>query len=331
MRNPGVCALLLLLSSCAANEVRLEYAGTVASQAKQVTDATNKYVEGVQARRREASITLLANNPQCQWGEVIKIDRQWQGGDICNLVGVPVDRQQEIRIGPLSDEALKGLTAAVVGVAAYRGALAEVLDEKPFDAKTSIDEAISMLTTASADLNRIAGSTIGSKTLNFDVLKGDQVASIVTLIDALIDLQQTDLKVQKVRAVTVKIDGQKLFDDLAADVTSVGGLHDASSALRLRDNLKTAYERAAPGLTFDERRERLRQIAAADDEVSFLTKKRVQALTDAVIALKGTDLEFRRALAGEFTEEKRREIARRNRKMVLSILSKLAAVFPAAA
>lgn len=326
MRSGFIYAACLTLSACAANTVRIEQAGTVSTQAKQTTVAVNAYVADVQSRRREANVALVASDPSCGWGDQITVDTQWDARrGLCDVAGLPQPRRATISLRPISAEALRPVVTSVAGVATFQAALAQVLDEKPVDAKAEIDGAIETLSTAASDINRIAGEPL----IDLKTLTGETAKGVSALIGALVEMQQTELKVRKVRAIVDRTDTSGLYSNLETAVTDLSRLQAGNSAARLRDALDLVYARDAERLDFAQRRELVRQIALARDEANDDGAARAAVLVDAIGKLKASDLELRRALAGEFTPEKRRQIARANRKQAFALLSKIAAVFPA--
>jgi hypothetical protein len=315
----------LLLSACAADQLRLERAGDLSTQAKKTVAAANNYVAGVQTRRRDAAIALVASDPTCTWGPYITIDRGWDGKrGLCDMAGVPADRQVRINLQPVSSQGLKALTEAIAGLVAYQGALADILDEKPDDARESISSAIQTLSTASSDINRIAGS----KLIDLGPLTGDRATAVVTLIGTLVEMQQTDLEVGKVRAIVAKTDARILIGNLRDGASKLSTLQDANSAVYRLFALDKAYSRERSTLDFTARLQRVRDLATASDDVTDSGAERLAALTAALDTLGATDAKLRDALAGKFSREERSRIARENRKQLFSILSQVAAIFP---
>jgi hypothetical protein len=326
MKRRFALAGLLALTACAADQVRLEHAGKVSDQAKAVAKAADLYVADVQARRREANIAFVALDPNCGWGPVVTVDIKWNGRrGLCDLRGVPKERRVPFSLRPVSAEALKAVTGAVAGVVAYQAALADVLDDKPVDAKKTLDDAISTLATASSDINRIAGQNL----LDLSPLTGATAKAVTDLIGTLVEMQQTNLKVRRVRAVVLKTDSAALYVDLKSGIGRVSRLQDQNSSDTLFFGLDTAYRREGGRLSFDQRRERLRQIAAAYDDKTGLRDKRKEVLTEVVDELAKADISLRKALNGEFSREDQRRIARMNRAQAFGLLSKIAALFPA--
>ncbi|MBV2149813.1 hypothetical protein KRZ98_16325 [Sphingobium sp. AS12] len=326
MRIVATALVGLLLSSCAADVLRLEYAGQVSTQAGALVQSAKGYVADVKARRREANIALVASDPSCSWGDVLVIDRRWRPpAGLCDLAGVPPERQERIDLRPLSQDALKTITVAIAGVAAYQAALADVLEDKPPDAKEAINSAIGSLSTASSDINRIAGE----KLFDLGVLTSDRAKAVVDLIGTLVALQQTSLKVNAVRAVVAEKDSKPLLSALDDGVTKLAALQDANSASRLLFALDLAYGRERANADFVGRREWIRQIAAAADDSPGAREARIAALRSALTQLAAIDMKLRQALAGEFSKADRQRIARENRAQILGILSQVAAIFPA--
>ena len=316
---------LLLLSACAADQLRLERAGDLSTQAKATAAAANSYVAEVQTRRRDAAVALVASDPSCTWGPYLTIDRTWDGKrGLCDMAGVPADRQVRINLQPVSQQGLKALTEAIAGLVAYQGALADILDEKPDDANESISGAIQTLSTASSDLNRIAGS----KLIDLGPLTGDRASAVVALIGTLVEMQQTDLKVGKVRAIVAKTDAATLIGNLKDGASKLSTLQDANSAVYRLFALDKAYSRERSTLDFTTRLQRVRNLATASDDVTDGGAERLAVLTAVLDKLGATDVKLRDALAGKFSREERRKIAQENRKQLFSILSQIAAIFP---
>lgn len=320
----------LLLAGCAANQVRLEIAGDVSTKAKATTAAASAYVADVQARRREAAVALVASDPTCTWGSSIVMDLKWDPAKtkrgLCDMRGVPPSRQVTVNLQPVSDQGLKAITAAIAGIAAYQGALADILDEKPIDAKAEISSAIDTLTTASSDINRIAGS----KVIDLGVLSSDPAKAVVDLIGTLVQLKQTDLKVRRVRGVIESHNATKLLDMLSTAVIKLNRLQDANSATYKLFALDAAYSRERTMLRFDERVQRVHDLAIAADEVTDGKVARIAGLQKAIKDLRTSNDELEQAvLHNEISAERRKQVARENRKQIFSILSQVAAFFPA--
>jgi len=321
----GAAAILLALAGCAADTIRLEHANSVSTQAKATVGAAKLYVSEVQVRRREAGIALVASDPSCLWGPSITIDRKWDGKrGLCDLSRVPQARQVSLNLQPVSPEALKALTTSISGIAAYQGALADILEEKPEEAKDNIATAIETLGTAAGDINRIAGS----KVVDLGSLTNGRADAVVKLIGTLVAMQQTALKVREVRGVVAANDSAALITELRTSADKINTLQDGNSAVNLLMGLTTAYGRDRHTLAFNDRVARVRDIALATDNVTSGNRARIAALKSALDELAKTDTALRNALAGKFTAEERRRIARENRQAVFAILSQVAAIFP---
>jgi formate dehydrogenase maturation protein FdhE len=314
------------LTACAADVVRLEYAGQVSTQAGALVVAARTYTKDVEARRRDANIALVASDPSCNWGDTLIIDDQWRPpAGLCDLKHVPKTRWTTLDLRTVSPKALETITTAIAGVASYQQALAAVLDDKPPDAKEAIDGAIETLTTATTDINRIAGE----KLFDLGPLTSDRAKAVVGLVSTLIALQQTNLKVKRVRAVVADQDSEPLLAALEQSVGRLAGLQDANSAARAQFALNTAYLSERSKASFAERREWIRKLADASDEGDAVRKVRIAALMNAIAKLRSTDETLRKALAGQFSKADRQRIARENRTQIAGILSQVAALFPA--
>ena len=318
-------AIALLLGGCAANQLRLERASSFSTQARTTVAAARAFTTGVQTRRREAAVALVASDASCLWGPVIIVDRDWDGrSGLCDLRSVPQDRRQSLVLLPASPEALKAVTTAIGGIAAYQEALTDILDAKPDDAKEAISTAIDTLTTATSDLNRIAGE----KLIDISFLSSDTAKAGVKLIGTLIDLQQTDLKVGRVRGLVDRTDGAALIASLDGSLGRLSTLQDGNSATYRLLGLTVAYSDARKGMEYSERVKRVGEIAAATEDVVSGNGARLKVLRGVLADLADTDQKLRTALAGRFTPEERRQIARENRKQILAILSQVAGLFP---
>jgi hypothetical protein len=316
---------VLLLSACAADQVRLERAGDVSTQAKTTVDAANAYVAGVQTRRRDAAIALVASDPTCTWGPYLTIDANWDGKrGLCDMGGVPANRRVRINLQPVSQQGLKALTETIAGLAAYQGALTDVLDNKPADARAAVSGAIQTLSTASTDINRIAGADL----IDLGPLTDGRATAVAALIGTLVELQQTNLQVGKVRAIVAKTDSATLIGHLKDGASKLNTLQDANSATYRLFALDKAYSRERTGLDFTARLQRVRDLATATDDVTDGGAQRLAVLTAAIDKLGETDAKLRDALAGKFSAAERKTIAQENRKELFSILSQVAAIFP---
>lgn len=324
----GMLALIALmgLSACAADIVRLEHADAVSSQATATVKAANSYVADIQTRRREANIAMVASDPSCSWGDYVTTDTDWTPPlGFCEVTGVPAARLLRISLRPISEEALKSLTVAVAGIATYQAALADILGQNKVDAKAGITDAIEKLTTASADISRIAGT----KLVDLGPLTGNSAKAVIDLISTLVALQQTNLRVDEVRTVVAGFGQTMIYSDLKTGLSNLTRLQATNSTARQRFALESAYARDLSKLDFSARRERVREIAAAADEDLSLRNTRLEAMSKVVDELTKTDKSLHDALAGKFSAEERRRIARDNRTQILKLLSDVAALYPA--
>lgn len=321
----AIGAVILALSACAADTLRIERANSLSTQAATTVAAARAYVADVQARRREGAVALVASDPSCLWGPSIVVDAEWKGRrGLCDLRGVPANRRATLNLQSVSPDALRTLTTAIAGIAAYQGALAEVLEERPDEAKETIATAIDTLSTAAGDLNRI----VGEKTLDLGPLTGARAGAVVALVGTLDAMRQTNLKVASVRRVVAGADAEALIGALDEGAARLGSVQDGNSALYRLTGLTAAYDRERPRLPFAERVARVRDIAAASDDVTSGYRKRLAALRSVLGDLRVSDGKLRDALADRFTPAERRRIARENRKQLFSILSQVAAIFP---
>jgi hypothetical protein len=312
----------LLLSGCAADQLRLDQAGDVSTQAKATVAAANSYTAQVQRRHREAAIALVASDPTCDWGDYLTIDSQWDGErGLCDVGGVPTSRQVKIDLRPISQQGLTVVTEAVAGLAAYQGALAAVLDNKPDEAKDSLLTAIQTLSTVSSDIDRV----VGAKAIDLGPLTGGQAGPITTLIGTLIEMQQTDLKAKKVQAIVAKTSSTALFEALKGGVAKLDTLQDANAATERYFALDKIYSREHAALDFPARVQLVRDLAAASDDMNDGPTAHLKVLADAIDKLAASDAKLRDA----FSREGRKKIAQQNRTQLVSILSEVAAIFPA--
>jgi hypothetical protein len=318
-------AIALVLSACAANELRIERANSLSAQAKVTVGAGRAYIADLQTRRREAAVALIASDPSCLWVPSLTVDSEWDGTrGLCDLTGVPTSRRVSINLQPVTPEALKAITTSIAGIAAYQGALADILEEEPEDAKESIATAIETLTTAAGDINRIAGDNV----LDLGPLSSGRAEAVVSLIATLDALRQTDLKVRHVRTLVAQTNSADLIDALDQSATRLNLLQDGNAVTIRLQGLNRAYSDERARLNFSERVERLRELAAANDDFVSGRRLRLETFRGVLTELRQSDTALRDALAGRFTPEERRRIARENRKQLFSILSQIAAIFP---
>lgn len=316
---------LLPLPGCAADTIRLERAGAVSTQAKATASAAQAYVANVRDKRREGAVALVASDPGCLWGPSIVVDRERTGdAALCDVSRVPPDRRLTIDLTLGSPEAIRAITTAIAGLAAYQAALADVLEDDPDEAREDVGTAIETLSTAAGDFNRIAGS----KAIDLGPLTGGRSDAVVKLVGTLVMLQQTSLKVGEVRRIATRIDAAELIDALDAGARRLGSLQDGNSAVMRLTALTDAYGVDAPKLSFADRVVRVREIASASDDVSTGAASRVAVLGTVLEAMRDADSALRNALAGRFSAAERRRIARENRTQVFSMLSQVAAIFP---
>ncbi|KWV95075.1 hypothetical protein [Erythrobacter sp. AP23] len=315
----------LLLSGCAASNLQLERAGAASTVTRSTVALARNYTNELQLRRREAAVALVASDPLCMWGGTITVDRQWDGSrSLCDLQGVPEARQIEVSLEPIAEDRLATLTTIVAGLAAYQAALADILEEKPDEARLTLATATSTLAVAATDINRITGGAA----IDLGPLTGERQDAVLTLVQTLSDMYETKMKVRKVRALVDRANTAMLIEDLETAIGRLESLQGGNADTQLLLALSLAYASEAQRAPFAERRALIREIAAANDLVSGANTEAAQELAKVLAELAKVDQAMRRALAGDFSEAERARIARENRRAVFSILSQIAAIFP---
>ena len=237
---------------------------------------------------------------------------------------MPEARQIEVSLEPIAEDRLATLTTIVAGLAAYQAALADILEEKPDEARLTLATATSTLAVAATDINRIAGGVA----IDLGPLTGERQDAVLTLVQTLSDMYETKMKVRKVRALVDRANTAMLIEDLETAIGRLESLQGGNADTQLLLALSLAYASEAQRAPFAERRALLREIAAANDLVSGANTEAAQELAKVLAELAKVDQAMRRALAGDFSEAERARIARENRRAVFSILSQIAAIFP---
>lgn len=331
-----IISLSLLISGCATNALRVEYAANVGAEGKAAGEAARAFGNKAAAAQRIANIELVAADPAC--GTLTPRIRAKPNLDskspsegwLCLPDGQSASASEFSEL-TLDDprRTLTPLFAAVDSLVAYTDILAEIAGEEPPDVAASIADALG---TASAFEGAIL-ALLGAPPDRAVVPESDdkRVAAVAGFAQMLADLSKEQSQVDALRnVIKARPEGASaLIKELRGKLrfleTGRSGNAAIVSALYAAQVQKVL--RTRPPLSASERRSALETYygrEAAYDTESIL----YPAVVKLINTLDQSDADFRRVIVKDpkLTEKERRLLAEITRKRVVRALQSFTAL-----
>ena len=323
--------LLLLVSGCGADSVRLQSARAVDTQSQQVAANGAAYLASLQDRRRSADVAFVATDLSCHWGAAlyVKVPRYTPGESDARPLCRPNAAVDYYRLD-LNATPVGPLPAQLAALAVYEKALADVVGGKPEEAKLALASALSTLVTANGDLSRIAGTTL------IPTPQADQLKASADLLTLLHQMLLTHAASSEVAKLVAGFDSKRFLDAMDAAIDRLARLYDKNSSRRIRaaltgleaDHAAGRWRDTDPILLYAARRDLIEALAVTEDP-RLSPAKRAAGLKEAVAGLRKADAALREALSTAPSPAVRKQIAEANAAQALDLLAKIAALFPA--
>lgn len=319
-------AVLLALSACGANQLRLESASTVASASTAVVAVSQAALDQVQQERIRANETLIASDASCPSTGIIYIRLPTQGpqGALCapgaapqlGVLIVPYD------VRPIPESSLRPTVTLIGALADYSGAMSKILAEPTPDISKELAGVAEKAGQAKALADGLLGTSLPDPA---KLLATDQAKSAEELLQLITDLSTEAEKVRDVRELVKSRDPEvaQITADLQKQLASWLKLSAALDTRIATTRLENYYDNKSGSMTFQERLAFL-EIIDASRAAQDAVKAQGSALASAMKVLSEARATLARQLAGHFTAEENRKIAAIEEERILSALKIIA-------
>lgn len=319
--------LVLVLSGCATNAIRIDRAATMTSAGREATNATRTLMRNVQSENRESLIDLVASDPNCSLpkpiiaqGAIRPNITLCRPGDTATGSDFEVVRLTRRDFGPS--------LAVIDGLVAYFDAVDAVVTRDPVDLAGTVSEAVATLEGIASDIATVAGQSDA----NLPALTQAQSAAVSGTLDLLSEIISEANQVSDLRKIELEMD-QNAFE------TSINQLGSANvkwlNGLDVQiDNRRALVARRLPRISatqYDERKRYADQLLTLIERQEQLPQLQA-ALAKTLLALKETHASYRALLFGDkqqLTLTEKRKAAAITRSRLRGVLSNLANIIRA--
>jgi hypothetical protein len=245
--------MALLASGCATNPLRIEAAGDFSKASDEAGSRTLAYINDVRDRQRRAAAALVASDPNCVPMPIIRMQRAPLGTRNAppprcldqDAAPTPGWRAFEVRLEPLSLQALKPRILMITAIADYSAALAKIVGREKPDVSKEIEGFASKVDAVGGVLALAASD--GPKAT--DLIAEPEAKAIIGVIQMAAELRREQDQVDAIRK-RVAEDGNTVDAALKAvrgtvDVTLRG--QDEASGFQEAGAMVDGYREGAKG------------------------------------------------------------------------------------
>lgn len=332
MRHRKVHVILaaLLLCGCATNQLRVDYAGSVADKSDAAIAGARAFLGRVEWGRRQANIDLVAADPACARDRPklraqpdLRRDAP-KSGFLCtsdaNGPGIP------LLLTPI-DRELEPTLLLLDALAAYSEGIARILDSNAGDPAQPLLDALALAHAAQSAALAVAGSDQGP----IPAADDPRVRAAADLIGFLGELKREADQVKSLRAmITAQPAGiAPLAKSLSRELKTWERARSGDAAIRLAVTTGEAVTvlQADPPATSAARREAMTRFYLRQDtaRAEAMIAPALLALVDSVAE---ADADMRRVLKEnpDLNAAERRRVAELNRRRVLAGLNHVTAL-----
>lgn len=320
-------ALILALSGCATNAIRIDRAETMTSAGREATNATRTLMRNVQSENRESLVDLVASDPNCSLPKpIIAQGATSPSITLCRPGDTPTG--SDFEVARLTRRDFGPSLAVIDGLVSYFDAVDAVVTRDPIDIAGTVSEALATLEGIASDIATVAGKSDAK----LPALTEAQSAAVDGTLALLGEIISEANQVSDLRKIELKMD-QKAF------ATSIDQLESANvkwlNGLDVQiDNRKTLVARRLPRISaqqYDERRRYADQLLTLIERQEQLPQLQA-SLAQTVRALKETHTSYRELLFGDkrqLTLAEKRKAAAITRSRLRGVLSNLANIIRA--
>lgn len=324
-------AALFLLSGCAINALRTEYAKDVASTGSVVAVASSEFLHRVDTTRRLANVEMVVADPTCGRTPAIVrgpiLIQQLKPGWLCVPSGAAVGAgDRSFSLTPIAPE-LQPTLELVGALSSYAEALAEVVDAKPSDPTKPLLDALTTARSAEGLLLALKVRETGA-TPAADDPRLKAVQGLVTFLGELSDEAHKVSELRKIIAAN-PLGALPTINALRDHLLTWENSRKADEAIRVvvTGALLRRSVDASPPVAPDARRKAITTFYELQD-ASRVAAKIHPALMVALDELEKADADLRRILVEnpKLTAKERAKIAELNRQRVVRALNLITAL-----
>lgn len=329
----GAAIALIVISGCATNALRVEYAGDVGTKGRAAAAASREYLKEVEAARLEANLDLVEQDPACgRWQPALR--RQVSLGPDKPAVGWLCAAGSDVPGSPFSLRPISYQLVPTIqltdALTSYADALIEVAQG---DRVSPAQGFIDALATARS-VQRLAGAVTNSEVGPSLAADDPRVVAATGFVNFLGELAEEAGRVEDLRQIIARNpEGARPLIRALRDhlVTwEISRKSDRATELLIEAALLSSVFNAQPPAEGSARRTALDNYYRRDAE--RLAGDQLHPKLDALLhALEQADADLRRVLEPNpnLTDEERRRVAEISRKRIVRALDGLTEIINA--
>jgi hypothetical protein len=325
--------ILLIVSACATNALRVEYAGNVAAQGKAAGLAARTFLGNVDLARQDLAIDLISADPACGRPGNAAVVRHApnlasnhpQSGWIC-VSHSDSPGPGNLQLGPIAD-ALEPTLVLIDALVSYSDALAEIVAPNPIPPEQEINDALGLASSMQGLWQALSGTQTGPLTEE----RQGAISGFITMME---ELKRERDQVRHLREVIRRHpDGaQPLIRELREDLLIWETSRKGDAAVRnivVASLARDVLDRTPP-VSIGDRRQALSSFYSrrrAANEANALHP----ALDAVLVSLDQADRDLRRVLVENpnLTREERARVSEIARRRITRALQRLTALITA--
>lgn len=328
LQTAALLALALASAGCARNAATVDIAKSVSEQSDKAMREVATYFDDVETRRQRAAAAVVASDPSCLPRMPLRVQapRNPRGkqGPLCSE-GKPTPGHDAYTLdfSTTPDDVLKPRLMLIAAVADYGTALGKIVADPAADVSAELTSFAEKVDRVGSFLQLLGydGPTLGGQ------LTSEEGKAIVNLLDFAVKLQHEADQVRAIRKL-VQEDGGTVDEAIVAlseqiDTWGQGDLAGVTYAYT--DALERAYRNNRKRMTFAERQATAHSIFEAQAEERMLPNRSKTVLA-ALGETQAAQKELREALLGNFSEKRKRQIAKENLDRITRALGMIAAL-----
>lgn len=245
--------ILLPLSGCALNSMRVESARDFSTASNAAMAQTRTYLNSVATRDREAKAVLVASDPSCIPYVSIRIRDPNTGKQPLCIEDPETSTNSnsfDYSLRPLAAQ-LKPRLLLIAAIADYAAALTKITEAKSPDIKDELSNLATKVDEVKAFGDFLTGKDLPSAT---DLIKDKRVTAITALVQFFTELAHEEGQVDKIRELVAK-NGHTVDAALASLLEQIDAWKriDKDGAHDIADSLILQYERDRKSWTAEHR------------------------------------------------------------------------------
>lgn len=316
--------VLLLLEGCGARYVRLETSGEVVKATTAAVEKSKSALAAAKESRIEANAIFVASDPSCPASPTILIytirQSQAKGAPLCAanenaaLEGYAIKR---VRLDGVPDESLAIFVAMIGAMTDYAAAYNKILESPNANISAEIDGVVEKAKVASGLAAILGASTLASGVdAAIGQFAGEQAKTAIDILQFIADLAVEGKKNDEIKQI-MNAKGQEfdaIVEKLHSQLDQWLDVQNGSDLRLIQSRLAAAYdlERASRNSSFPDRLPLARRTFEAQTAIESADARRA-ALKKALSEVAEAHKELRAEFEGHFSEEKKREVAKKNR------------------